>query len=129
MNSLKVKDLIKQLQKCDPESYVNNFGVIPYFAYEELSYYDGPYSYIENDVWHETRKCESTGKKTIITGFNEQDFIDYIIEIDEEKYLKMPFDEFLSLHFKFDNDIHFTENFIKKIKTHWQAVINSYKED
>lgn len=51
---MKTKEFIKMLQESDPtgEAYIRMDGGVPFAAEPKPGYYDGPYSYIdENDNW------------------------------------------------------------------------------
>jgi hypothetical protein len=49
---MKVKELIKQLQDCDPEAHIriatDDVAATPWFVEEKPGYWDGYYSYMED---------------------------------------------------------------------------------
>jgi hypothetical protein len=93
---MKTKDFIKMLQDEDPtgESHVRLSGGIPYAAEMKPGYYDGPYSYIDEDGNY---VCTSQGSKVDIYCKELDDFVDDHVNIhDPENWEK------IKSKFKFD---------------------------
>jgi hypothetical protein len=80
---MKTKDFIKMLQEEDPsgEAHIRMMGGTPRYAELKPGYYDGPYSYVdENGNFVST----SQGAKVDIHCVDLEDFIIDLVDIDEE---------------------------------------------
>ena len=75
---MKTKEFIEMLQKADPsgEAHVRMDGGIPYYAEGKPGYYDGPYSYIDEDGNY---TYSSAGTKVDIYTKDIFDFVDDIV--------------------------------------------------
>ena len=77
------KELIKMLQDADPtgEAHVRMSGGIPYLAEPKPGYWDGPYSYLDEDGnWIESSK----GTKIDIWTMDIWDFVGRQLDINED---------------------------------------------
>ena len=77
------KELIKMLQDADPtgEAHVRMSGGIPYLAEPKPGYWDGPYSYLDEDGnWVESSK----GTKIDIWTMDIWDFVERQLDINED---------------------------------------------
>jgi hypothetical protein len=77
------KELIKMLQDADPtgEAHVRMSGGIPYLAEAKPGYWDGPYSYLDEDGnWVESSK----GTKIDIWTMDIWDFVERQLDINED---------------------------------------------
>lgn len=77
------KELIKMLHDADPtgEAHVRMSGGIPYLAEPKPGYWDGPYSYLDEDGnWVESSK----GTKIDIWTMDIWDFVERQLDINED---------------------------------------------
>lgn len=76
---MKTSEFIKMLQEADPsgEAHVRMFGGVPRFAEPKPGYWDGPYSYIDEDGnWN----YSTQGDKVDIHCEEIDDFVDNLID-------------------------------------------------
>lgn len=93
---MKISEFIKMLQEADPtgEAYIRMGCGVPKFAELKPGYYDGPYSYIDEDGnWNHSTQ----GNKVDIHCFNVGDFVESLLGI----YKIIPFEEVVS-RFKYN---------------------------
>lgn len=97
---MKVKELIENLKKCDPEAEVIADGMAIFFIEEQPGYYDGSYQVLiqdKNNPYYNIKGVEFTRafKKVKLHLMN---FEDVIHAFDDENYIN-------SLIFKFDQSL------------------------
>lgn len=126
---MKVKELIEQLSKCDPEAEVIAEGKCIYFIEELPGYYDGSYQVLIQDKsspYFNIKGVEFTRANKKVR-LNMMDFEDVIQAFTEEDYIN-------NLIFKFDpslreDTILSLEKRISEIKTEALDWIKNNKEN
>ena len=95
---MKVKELIVQLEKCDPESHIRMPGGTPIFVEEKEGYWDGPYTYIDE---HQRMVKSASGLKVDVHVLDFWDFVDRIFDTYnvDDTYIIPDFETFFNRHF------------------------------
>lgn len=123
-------ELIKILQEADPsgEAHIRMDGGIPKYAVLKEGYWDGPYSYLdENDNWVYSTKnnkvdlyCED------IEDFVSESMDTYDIPDWEEIKSKFKFE--LSCYANDSQRIEKEESFLKRVKVHYDSSASMYNK-
>jgi hypothetical protein len=120
---LKVKELIEELKRCNPESVIK-CGGSPIRDIEQLEYYwDGYAATVKNDKWI----YNTTNNKVVIHLWEMSDFIEIFIKRSNDGTYTLPiFEEFLK------NIENFPENrkddYIQFWKEEYDEIYKIYKE-
>ena len=99
---MKVKELIKQLQKCNPESYIRTDGGVIKSIEEKEGYWDGAYKYID---WDKNKMITSEkGSKVDFSLYSTWDFVEFLMYTEYKNRtdgrIDVPtFEKFFERHF------------------------------
>jgi hypothetical protein len=98
---MKTKDFIKMLQEADPsgEAYIRMEGGIPFTAELKEGYWDGPFSYIDEEGNY---VYSTNGLKVDVHCYSKWDFVEKWSKSYDPKNNKEEEWEFVKSKFKFD---------------------------
>lgn len=126
---MKTKDFIAMLQKEDPsgEGYIRMDGGVPYMCEAKEGYYDGPYSYLDEDGNY----CTSiTGYKIDIYSKDRNDFILDAIwddQFDINGEIEQQWEE-LKKTFKFNLSLYGKDVQERKLNEYWEDIRKKWEQ-